>query len=151
MKKYQINPGGCRYCGVPKHEHCQIWHGPDLGTGGFVQPTQEQIKERMVTRRSRSHLNVMREALRLMEMRQRQLITQTHHPERSLWFYMAQEWQSKIWHYESYNRITKKHPTLGYKLLLPGKTSYYYMSNSIIRMLRPYEKEENARTKNNSN
>lgn len=145
MKKYQINPGGCRYCGVPKHEHCQIWHGPDLGTGGFVQPTQEQIKERMVTRRSRSHLNVMREALRLMHMRSDQLRLKTRDPERSLWWYMAQEWESKILNYESYNARVSKHPQLGYKLLLPGSgTPYYYMSKSIIRMLKPYEKEEDA-------
>ncbi len=132
-------PGGCRYCGAEKYNHCQRYHGPELGFGGFVHPTQEQIKERMLANRSRSHLSVMREALRLMRMRSRQLTTKTHHPERSLWFYMAQEWEGKIFHYESHNRLTKKHPELGYKLLLPGKTSYYYMSKSIIRMLKPYE------------
>lgn len=137
------NPGGCRWCGIDRQRHYQTYHGPDLGSGGFVDPTQEQIKERMLANRSRSHLRVMREALRLMRIRSRQLATKTHHPERSLWFYMAQEWEGKILHYESYNRITKKHPSLGYKILLPGKTSYYYMSNSIIRMLKPYEKEEN--------
>lgn len=145
MKKLKINPGGCRYCGVPKHEHCQIWHGPDLGTGGFVEPTQEQIKERMIMRRSRSHLNVMREALRLMRMRSDQLLLKTRDPERSFWWHMAQQWESRILDYESYNSRAQKHPQLGYKLLLPGDgTPYYYMSKSIIRMLKPYEVEEDA-------
>lgn len=45
------SPGGCRYCGVEKVKHCQIYHGPELGYGGFVAPTQEQIKERMLRRR----------------------------------------------------------------------------------------------------
>lgn len=45
------NPGGCRFCGVDKPNHCQIWHGPGIGIGGFVDPTQEQIKERMLERR----------------------------------------------------------------------------------------------------
>lgn len=46
-----INPGGCKWCGVERQNHCQLWHGPELGFGGFVDPTQEQIKERMLERR----------------------------------------------------------------------------------------------------
>jgi hypothetical protein len=52
MKKSEIaNPGGCRYCGQPRYFHCQLWHGPERGIEGFIEPTQEQIKERMLTRR----------------------------------------------------------------------------------------------------
>lgn len=45
------NPGGCRWCGIDRQRHYQTYHGPDLGSGGFVDPTQEQIKERMFARR----------------------------------------------------------------------------------------------------
>lgn len=97
-----------------------------------------------MVRRSRSHLNVMREALRLMRMRHGQLHLKTRHPERTFWWHMANEWESKILTYESWNRKTGVHPQLGYKILLPGnETPYYHMSKSIIRMLKPYEKEEN--------
>lgn len=44
------NPGGCALCGADKQNHCQRWHGPGIGFGGFVDPTQEQIKERMLKR-----------------------------------------------------------------------------------------------------
>lgn len=48
-----INPGGCRFCGADRQNHCQRWHGPGIGIGGFVDPTQEQIKERMIERRKK--------------------------------------------------------------------------------------------------
>ena len=51
MRNREICPGGCYYCGLPKYNHCQVWHGPGIGIGGFVPPTQEQIKERMRARR----------------------------------------------------------------------------------------------------
>jgi hypothetical protein len=52
LKKSEIaNPGGCRYCGQPRYFHCQCWHGPERGFEGFIEPTQEQIKERMIERR----------------------------------------------------------------------------------------------------
>jgi len=52
MKQSEINnPGGCRYCGQPQYLHCQIWHGVGRGFEGFIPPTQEQIKDRMLRRR----------------------------------------------------------------------------------------------------
>jgi len=52
LRKTEIaNPGGCRHCGQPKYFHCQLWHGNDRGFEGFIEPTQEQIKERMIKRR----------------------------------------------------------------------------------------------------
>ncbi len=47
----ETSPGGCFYCGLPKQNHCQVWHGPGIGISGFVEPTQEQIKERILRRR----------------------------------------------------------------------------------------------------
>ena len=48
-----VEPNGCALCGIPKP------HGIQYGSGGghsFVQPTQEQIKERMRRRRSVAQL-----------------------------------------------------------------------------------------------
>lgn len=61
LRKTEIaNPGGCRYCGQPRYFHCQLWHGNDRGFEGFIEPTQEQIKERMI---ERSRLNGNRSRL----------------------------------------------------------------------------------------
>jgi hypothetical protein len=41
-----LTPEGCRYCGVAKRDHCQLWH-PSVGWHGWVEPTREQICQRM--------------------------------------------------------------------------------------------------------
>ncbi len=50
------NPGSCRWCGINKQDHCQRWSSElhrlgENGWHGYVHPTQEQIKERMMRRR----------------------------------------------------------------------------------------------------
>ena len=45
-----ISPNGCRWCGVDYQEHYQRWH-PDGGRHGWIQPTQDQIKARILKRR----------------------------------------------------------------------------------------------------
>ncbi len=50
------NPGSCRWCGIDRQDHCQRWSRKlseidGNGWHGFVNPTQEQIKERMLERR----------------------------------------------------------------------------------------------------
>jgi hypothetical protein len=46
-----VEPSACRHCGVPKREHFSRWM-PEPGWHAHVAPTQEQIKERMLTRRT---------------------------------------------------------------------------------------------------
>jgi hypothetical protein len=90
-------------------------------------------------KRARSHLNVMREALAMMRVRSRQLMMDTRNPERDFWWHLANDWEGKIISYETHNKLAKVHPQLGRKVLLPGNnTAPYYMSKSIIRMLKPY-------------
>lgn len=45
------NPMGCRWCGLDKRPHFQQWK-PPVGWHQWEQPTQEQIKERMLARRA---------------------------------------------------------------------------------------------------
>ncbi|EFL29376.1 hypothetical protein SSOG_09090 [Streptomyces himastatinicus ATCC 53653] len=47
------NPMGCRWCGLDKRPHFQQWK-PPVGWHQWTQPTQEQIKERMLARRAAS-------------------------------------------------------------------------------------------------
>ena len=42
---------GCQHCGLPAREHMQRWK-PEPGWHKWVEPTQEQIKERMLARRA---------------------------------------------------------------------------------------------------
>jgi hypothetical protein len=44
-------PFACRWCGVPEREHMQRWK-PPVGWHQWTQPTQGQIKARMLARRS---------------------------------------------------------------------------------------------------
>lgn len=43
-------PDGCRHCGTAEREHAQQHH-PDVGFHGWVEPTSDQRKERMLARR----------------------------------------------------------------------------------------------------
>lgn len=45
-----MNPNGCTWCGVDELEHGGRWK-PPVGWHNWEQPTDEQIKARMVTRR----------------------------------------------------------------------------------------------------
>ncbi|MGW1870957.1 hypothetical protein ACWCPS_36130 [Streptomyces mauvecolor] len=45
------NPYGCQECGVAADAHGRRWH-PEAGVHQWIQPTQEQIKERMRARRA---------------------------------------------------------------------------------------------------
>jgi hypothetical protein len=45
------NPNGCRLCGIDQHGHA-IQAGAD-GSHIWQQPTQEQIKDRMLARRAK--------------------------------------------------------------------------------------------------
>lgn len=68
---HQKSPAGCRWCGQVRYFHCQRWSKElsDLtgnGSHGYVHPTQEQIKERMLKRRNdanRSRLDPRRFSL----------------------------------------------------------------------------------------
>ncbi|MGW5477655.1 hypothetical protein [Streptomyces sp. NPDC004008] len=44
-------PSACRWCGIPQREHAQRWAKP-VGWHRWEQPTQEQIKARMLARRA---------------------------------------------------------------------------------------------------
>lgn len=44
-------PNGCRWCGIAKDQHYQQWL-PETGWHGWVPPTGEQRKERMLARRA---------------------------------------------------------------------------------------------------
>lgn len=46
-----IPPSGCRHCGVEARDHCQRW-ASSVGWHRWVEPTQEQIKARMLARRN---------------------------------------------------------------------------------------------------
>lgn len=55
----EIPVDGCRHCGVPAHSlHVQRWTEA-VGWHGWTQPTQEQIKARMLARRAN---RIMRKA-----------------------------------------------------------------------------------------
>jgi hypothetical protein len=43
-------PNGCRWCGIEQREHFSRWK-PEPGWHTWEQPTQEQIKARMLARR----------------------------------------------------------------------------------------------------
>lgn len=43
-------PGACRWCGYPSHGHANRWV-PGQRWHAYVQPTQEQIKARMLAQR----------------------------------------------------------------------------------------------------
>lgn len=45
-------PGGCRHCGIDDREHMQRW-ATGIGWHVWTQPTQQQIKDRMTTRRNK--------------------------------------------------------------------------------------------------
>ena len=48
-------PSGCRWCGIDQRDHAQRWTPPSKGGPGWhkwAQPTQEQIKARMLARRA---------------------------------------------------------------------------------------------------
>jgi hypothetical protein len=45
------NPNSCRHCEVDREEHLQRWH-PDAGWHTWIEPTSEQRKARMLTRRT---------------------------------------------------------------------------------------------------
>lgn len=45
-----ITPSACRWCGIPERLHMQQWK-PPVGWHEWQQPTQEQIKARMLARR----------------------------------------------------------------------------------------------------
>jgi hypothetical protein len=52
-------PGSCRWCGINKQDHCQRWSRQlhelgENGWHGFVHPTEEQIKARMLKHRKES-------------------------------------------------------------------------------------------------
>ena len=46
-----VEPSACRHCDVPKREHMQRW-ATATGWHQWSPPTQEQIKDRMHTRRA---------------------------------------------------------------------------------------------------
>ena len=46
-----IEPSACRHCNRPRQEHFQRW-AQEAGWHGWEQPTQQQIKERMLARRT---------------------------------------------------------------------------------------------------
>jgi hypothetical protein len=45
------NPMGCHHCGLDSREHAQRWK-PPVGWHKWTQPTQDQIKARMLARRA---------------------------------------------------------------------------------------------------
>lgn len=44
---------GCRWCGVAKREHVQLWV-PSAGWHGWVEPTRDQVEARMRARLARA-------------------------------------------------------------------------------------------------
>ncbi|MFF9436805.1 hypothetical protein ACF1BP_24070 [Streptomyces sp. NPDC014735] len=46
-------PSACRHCGIGYREHAQRWT-PAAGWHQWTSPTQQQIKTRMLARRSRT-------------------------------------------------------------------------------------------------
>lgn len=51
MPEY-VNPHGCTWCAVGKHEHAVTWH-KSVGYHSWAAPTDTQIKERMLANRER--------------------------------------------------------------------------------------------------
>lgn len=49
------SPSSCAACGIDKRDHYQRWTR-DAGWHGYKQPTQQQIKARMLARRAARHL-----------------------------------------------------------------------------------------------
>lgn len=47
-----VEPSACAHCGVPKREHFRRWNA-GVSWHKHVAPSQEQIKARMLARRSR--------------------------------------------------------------------------------------------------
>lgn len=53
-------PSGCHWCGVTEYDHGGLWSsatddtGRQVGWHKWTPPTQQQIKERMLTRRGGS-------------------------------------------------------------------------------------------------
>jgi hypothetical protein len=47
----EVEPSGCRYCGIPARVHAQQWKA-SVGWHKWVLPTQAQIKARMLARRA---------------------------------------------------------------------------------------------------
>ena len=45
------SPNGCRWCGVNEREHVQLW-AEGRGWHGWEEPTPEQRRSRMLTRRA---------------------------------------------------------------------------------------------------
>ncbi|MEU8469556.1 hypothetical protein AB0F30_16810 [Streptomyces sp. NPDC029006] len=45
------NPMGCRWCGIDQRPHARQWK-PPVGWHAWEQPTQQQIKDRMLARRT---------------------------------------------------------------------------------------------------
>ena len=45
-----VTPDGCRWCGVARREHVQLWD-ETRGWHGWEQPTLEQLRARMKHRR----------------------------------------------------------------------------------------------------
>ncbi|PBC72286.1 MULTISPECIES: hypothetical protein [unclassified Streptomyces] len=43
-------PNSCRWCGIDQRQHMQQWK-PPVGWHQWEQPTQDQIKARMLARR----------------------------------------------------------------------------------------------------
>lgn len=50
----QIEPYGCRYCGLPKRGHARRW-SKDEGWHSWTAPEQETVKPRIVARREAKH------------------------------------------------------------------------------------------------
>jgi hypothetical protein len=51
MAKSLTTPSGCKHCGLPQRPHAQRWK-PPVGWHQWEHPTQEQIKARMLDRRT---------------------------------------------------------------------------------------------------
>lgn len=45
------SPSACRWCGIDQREHAQRWK-PPIGWHKWQPPTQQQIKARMLARRT---------------------------------------------------------------------------------------------------
>lgn len=46
-----VEPSACRWCGIPKREHFSRWHA-EAKWHKHAEPTQGQIKARMLARRT---------------------------------------------------------------------------------------------------
>ena len=52
-----VTPNGCRHCGTAERQHAQLHH-PDVGFHTWVEPTDDQRKERMLARRRQNEERV---------------------------------------------------------------------------------------------